>query len=208
MNLVSCIFPYPGKTGRPGVLQSMGLHRVDTTERLNSKNKGTYWALAALQEVEEMKMELEMTVEGRRRWVIPSSRLQEQLTGCFHSLTAVDMLPVASALQRRPTTRDVPLNVNSQLSGETGSLDLQHNTYFHGRTTSAKVDFKLLMGCIECGVGKRQWWGQLQQAAAGNSILEVKRLEDFPGGSLVWTLLLLQALRVRVRGLRVIVTIF
>ena len=78
------------------------------------------------------------------------------------------MLPVASALQRRPTTRDVPLNVNSQLSGETGSLDLQHNAYFRGGTTSAKVDFKLLMGCIECGVGKRRWWGQLQQAAAGS----------------------------------------
>ena len=39
MNLVSCIFPYLGKTGRPGVLQSMGLQSVDLTERLNSSNK-------------------------------------------------------------------------------------------------------------------------------------------------------------------------
>lgn len=95
------------------------------------------------------------------------------------------MLPLTSALQRRPTTRDVPVNVNSQLSGEGSSLDLQHNACFHDGTTSLKVDFKLLMGCIECGVGKRWWWGQLQQATAGNSILEVKRLEDFSGGSLV-----------------------
>ena len=95
------------------------------------------------------------------------------------------MLPVASALQRRPTTRDVPGNINSRQSGERASLDLQHHAYIHGRTTSAKVDFKLLIGCIECGLGKRRWWGQLQKATAGNSILEVKRLEDFPGGSLV-----------------------